>query len=162
MTLVADTIMKDPHVNSKADLSSSDALALVARMCMAWLFVPSGWGKLVGFAGVSGFIAAKSVPLPTLAAAVAVAVELGMGLLLLVGWKTRWAALAIALFVVVVTPIFHAYWDASAAQLCMQKLNFDKNVAIVGGLLAIAAIGGRRFSLDAVKASRPMPKHAMH
>ena len=129
-----------------------DALALLGRLLMAYLFVPSGWGKLVGFSGVTGYIASKGVPLPELCAAIAVAAELGLGLMLLVGFKARWAALFLGIFVAVITPIFHNYWAVPEAQAYMQKLNFDKNLAIVGGLFAFAALGVGRFSLDARRA----------
>jgi putative oxidoreductase len=129
--------------------SFQDTLALIGRIVMAYLFIPAGWGKLVGFAGVTGYIASKGVPLPEVAAAIAVAVELGLGLLLLVGWQARWAALGLAVFVAVITPIFHAFWAVPEAQQMMQKQAFDKNLAIAGGLLLLTAFGAGRFSLDA-------------
>jgi putative oxidoreductase len=96
-----------------------------------------------------GYIASKGVPLPEVCAAIAVVAELGLGLMLLFGWKARWAALGMAVFTVVITPIFHNYWAVPEAQMYMQKLNFTKNLAIVGGLLAFAALGAGRFSIDA-------------
>jgi putative oxidoreductase len=131
-----------------------DALALLGRLLIAYMFVPSGWGKLMGFSGVAGYIASKGVPLPEVCAAIAIAAELGLGLLVLVGWNARWAALGMAIFVAVITPIFHNYWAVPEAQAYMQKLNFEKNLAIVGGLLAFAAFGAGRFSLDALRAGR--------
>lgn len=133
--------------------SLQDILALIGRVVIAYLFVPAGWGKLAGFAGVSGYIASKGVPLPEVAAAIAIAVELGLGLLLLIGWKARWAALGLAVFVVVITPIFHAYWAVPEAQQMMQKQSFDKNLAIAGGLLLLTAFGAGRFSLEARRGS---------
>lgn len=129
--------------------SLQDALALIGRLVIAYLFIPAGWGKIAGFAGVAGYIASKGLPLPEVAAAIAIAVELGLGLMLLIGWKARWAALGLALFVAVITPIFHAYWAMPEAQQMMQKQAFDKNFAIVGGLLLLTAFGPGRFSLDA-------------
>ena len=134
--------------------AATDALALLGRLLMAYLFVPSGFGKLMGFAGTVGYIASKGVPLPEVCAAIAVIAELGLGLALLFGWKARWAALGMAIFVAVITPIFHNYWAAPDAQMMMQKLNFVKNIAIVGGLLSFAAFGAGRFSLDALGAQR--------
>jgi putative oxidoreductase len=125
-----------------------DGLALLGRLLVAYMFVPSGWGKLVGFAGTAGYIASKGVPLPEVCAAIAVAAELGLGLALLFGFKARWAALGLAIFVAVITPIFHNYWAMPEAQVYMQKLNFQKNLVIVGGLLAFAAFGAGRFSID--------------
>jgi len=125
-----------------------DAFALIGRILIAYMFVPSGYGKLMGFAGTAGYIASKGVPLPEVCAAIAVFAELGLGLVLLFGWKTRWVALGLAIFVAVITPIFHNYWAAPEAQLMMQKLNFTKNLAILGGMLAFAAFGAGRLSID--------------
>ena len=125
-----------------------NTLVLIGRALLALLFIPAGWGKLMGFAGTVGYIASKGVPLPEVCAALAIFAELGLGLALLVGFKARWAALGLAVFTLVITPIFHNYWAAPEAQLMMQQLNFYKNLAIAGGLLAIAAFGAGRFSLD--------------
>jgi len=136
-------------MNSSSTTDSfGDAMALIGRILVAYLFVPSGFGKLMGFAGTAGYIAAKGVPLPEVCAAIAVAAELGLGLLLLGGFKTRWVALGLAIFVAVISPIFHNYWDAPQAQVMMQTLNFNKNLAIMGGLLAFAAFGAGRLSID--------------
>ncbi len=128
--------------------STQDTLALIGRALIAWLFIPAGWGKIAGFAGTAGYIASKGVPLPEVAAALAVAAELGLGLLLLVGWQARWAALGLAVFVAVITPIFHGYWAVPEAQMMMQKQAFYKNLAVVGGLLVLTAFGPGGLSLD--------------
>ena len=127
---------------------SRDTFILVGRALLALLFIPAGWAKVIGFAGVSGYIASKGVPLPELAAAIAIAAELGLGILLLVGWKARWAALGLAVFTAVITPIFHNFWAVPEAQQAMQQQSFFKNLAVVGGLLAFAAFGAGGFSLD--------------
>jgi putative oxidoreductase len=125
-----------------------DVAALLGRLLLAYVFVPSGFSKLVGFAGTVGYIASKGVPFPEICAAIAVFAELGLGLALLVGFKTRWPALALAIFVAVITPIFHGYWAVPEAQVMMQKLNFNKNLGLIGGLLAFAAFGAGRLSID--------------
>ena len=129
--------------------SLQNPLSLIGRVLLALLFVPAGFSKIAGFAGTAGYIASKGVPLPEVAAAAAIAIELGLGLLLLVGFMTRWAALGISLFTVVITFIFHNYWGVPAEQAMMQQLMFFKNIAVVGGLLTVAAWGGGAWSLDA-------------
>ena len=128
--------------------SLQNPLTLIGRMLLALLFVPAGFGKIGGFAGTVGYIASKGVPLPELAAAAAIGVELGLGLLLLVGWQTRWAALGIAIFTVVITFIFHNFWALPAEQVMQQQQAFFKNIAVVGGLLTVAAWGAGAWSLD--------------
>lgn len=129
--------------------STQGLYALVGRALIALLFIPAGFSKIAGFAGVAGYIASKGVPLPEVCAAIAIAAELGLGLLLLVGWQARWAALGLAVFTAVITPIFHNFWAVDAAQKMMQQQAFFKNFAVVGGLLVIAAFGAGSLSLDA-------------
>lgn len=125
-----------------------DSMALLGRILIALLFVPAGWGKIAGFAGTVGYIASKGVPLPEVCAAIAIAAELGLALLLLVGWQARWAALGLAVFTIVITFIFHNFWAVPEAQVMAQRMNFFKNMAIAGGVLAFAALGPGRFSVD--------------
>lgn len=124
-------------------------LSLIGRVLLALLFIPAGFSKIGGFAGTVGYIASKGVPLPEVAAAIAIAVELGLGLLLLIGLQTRWAALGIALFTVVITFIFHNFWAMPAEMVMQQQQAFFKNIAVVGGLLTIAAWGAGPLSVDA-------------
>ena len=139
--------------NTTALTPFQNTLSLVGRALIALLFIPAGFGKIAGFAGVTGYIASKGVPLPAVAAAIAIVVELGLGLLLLVGWQTRWAALGIAVFTAVITFIFHNYWAMPAEQVMMQQQAFFKNIAVVGGLLAIAAFGPGAWSVDAKRSA---------
>jgi putative oxidoreductase len=127
-------------------------LALLGRALIALLFIPGGLTKITGFAGTVGYIASKGVPLPEVCATIAIVVELGLGLALLLGWQTRWAALIIAGFTVVITFIFHAFWAVPAEQAMMQQLMFFKNIAVVGGLLGFAAFGAGGWSVDARRA----------
>ncbi|MDD3936766.1 DoxX family protein [Rhodoferax sp.] len=127
-------------------------LNLAARLLMVALFLPAGIGKLTGFAGTVGYIASVGLPLPTLAAAVAALVEIVGSLALLAGFGTRIAALVLAAFTLVASFFFHAYWGVPADQAFMQQLLFFKNMAVVGGLLAIAANGAGAWSLDSRRA----------
>lgn len=128
--------------------SLQNPLSLVGRALIALLFIPAGFSKIAGFAGTAGYIASKGVPFPEVAAAAAIAIELGLGLLLLIGWQARWAALGIAIFTVVITFIFHNFWALEGAQKMMQQQAFFKNIAVVGGLLLVAAFGPGSLSVD--------------
>ncbi|HEX5739309.1 MAG TPA: DoxX family protein [Hydrogenophaga sp.] len=124
-------------------------LALVSRLLMAALFLPAGLGKIGGFEGTAGYIASVGLPMPALGAAVAIAVEVLGAVALILGLGTRWAALALAVFTLVASFFFHNFWAMPAEQQMMQQLMFMKNIAVVGGLLALVAFGAGAFSLDA-------------
>jgi putative oxidoreductase len=128
--------------------AAQDTLALIGRVLIALLFVPAGFGKLTGFAGVVGYIGSVGLPLPALGAVIAIAVELGLGLLLLVGYKTRIVSIILAVFTVATAVIFHNFWAMPADKAYVNQLMFFKNIAIAGGLLAIAALGAGRISID--------------
>ena len=122
----------------------SDTAALVARLFMASLFVLYGYFKLVGYAGTVGYMA--KFGLPSFFAALAVIIELGGGLLILFGYQTRLVALGCAIYVLVAALIAHRnFVDGN------QLSHFMKNMAIIGGFLALIASGGGRYSLDGRK-----------
>ena len=124
-------------------------LSLAARLLLAALFIPAGLSKIGGFAGTAGYIGSVGLPFPELGAVIAIVVEVGAGIALLLGFGTRWAALALALFTLVASFFFHAYWALPAEQQMMQQLMFMKNIAVTGGLLALAAFGAGSWSVDA-------------
>jgi putative oxidoreductase len=128
--------------------AAHDTLALIGRVLIALLFVPAGFGKLTGFAGVVGYIGSVGLPMPQLGAVVAILVELGVGLMFLVGYKTRIAAIVLAVFTVAASIFFHNYWGMPADKAFVNQLMFFKNIAVAGGLLAYAAFGAGRFSID--------------
>lgn len=124
-------------------------LALVGRLLIALLFLPAGIAKIGGFAGTVGYIGSKGLPMPELGAVIAIVVEVGGGLALAAGFGTRFVALALALFTLAASFFFHNYWGVPAEQAMVQQLMFFKNIAVVGGLLVLAAHGAGAWSLDA-------------
>ena len=128
--------------------ANKDWAALVGRILLALVFIPAGFSKVGGFAGTAGYIASKGLPLPEVGAAIAIAVEIIAGIALLLGWKARWAALALAVFTLAATVFFHAFWSVPPEQHMTQYLMFMKNIGIVGGLLMVYAFGPGRLSVD--------------
>lgn len=128
---------------------SQDALLLVARVALAAIFVQSGLSKLTDLDGFVAGMDAQGVPAAALLAPLGAVVEFFGGVALVVGAYARPAALAVAGFTVVATLIAHRFWAYPAEQQAMQSTQFMKNLAITGGLLALAVAGAGRFSVDA-------------
>ena len=124
-------------------------LALVGRLLLASLFLPAGIGKLTSFAGTVGYISSVGLPMPQVGAAVALVVEIVGGIALIAGYGTRFAAIVLAVFTLVASFFFHNYWAVPADQQMIQQLLFSKNIAVVGGLLTLAAWGAGAWSMDA-------------
>lgn len=128
--------------------ATTNASALVGRILLVLVFLDSAFGKFTGFAGTVGYIGSKGLPMPEVLAGAALVVELVAALLVVIGWKTRWAAAALIVFTLIATFTFHNYWAMPAAQQMVQKLMFLKNIAITGGLLLLFAFGPGRWSID--------------
>jgi putative oxidoreductase len=120
---------------------------LIGRILIGLIFVLSGFGKLTGFAGTVGYIASKGLPIPEVLAAIAIAVELGGGLMIILGWKAKCAALALLVFLIVITPIFHAFWAVAPEHAQLQQIMFLKNLSIMGAMLYIMTYGSGPGSL---------------
>ena len=134
----------------------TDWAALGSRLLLAVLFLWSGYTKLAYLGPNIGYMKAYGMPAAELLIWPALALELVAGVMLLVGWKTRWAALALIVFTLPATFIFHAYWGVPADQALNQQIHFVKNLAIVGGLLAVIANGAGRFAVERVERVLPL------
>ena len=125
-----------------------NAMALSGRVLLALVFLLSGIGKLRGFDGTVGYISSVGLPLPGVLAALALALEIVAGVALILGYRTRWAALALAVFTLVAAFLFHNFWSMPEEAKVMQQIMFLKNLAIAGGLLMVAAYGPGTWSVD--------------
>lgn len=123
---------------------SNDFVLLVARIMLALMFIISGVPILLAPGGFAGYMGAVGLPAPLLVTWVVIAVKLLGGLSVLLGFKTRYGAYALAAFSVGSALLGHMNWAD------MNEFNnFFKNIAIAGGFLALAAAGPGALSLDA-------------
>ena len=121
---------------------------LAGRMGLSLIFLLSAAGKLANWSGTAQFMASKNMPLAPMFLAGAIAFELLGGLSVLLGYKARLGALALIVFLIPATLIFHNFWAYQGMEQQMQMINFLKNVAIMGGLTLLIAFGSGRLSLD--------------
>jgi len=114
---------------------------LLGRVLLAHIFLLAGINKISGYAGTQGYMEAMGVPgmlLPLV-----ILLEIGGALALIIGWQTKWAAYALAVFTVVAALIFHNDFSNQ-----LQTIMFMKNLSMTGGLLILAVHGAGAFSLD--------------
>lgn len=118
------------------------AVELAGRILLGLLFLESGVHKALEFKGAVGYMVGYGVPFPELLLVLSILLELTCSILMIIGWNYQIAAAALALFVAVLTPIFHAFWSYAEPGPRVDQLNhFMKNLAILGGLLLVAASG---------------------
>jgi putative oxidoreductase len=137
----------------------TDLLLLLARLLIAALFIPAGFETLGDIDGSTAYFAGLGMPLPSIAAWAVGFFELAAGAVVLAGLQTRLVALALAAFALAAGFIGHYGQGADdPAMAFLHRQMLMKDIAIAGGLLALAVIGAGRYSLDALwqgKDSRP-------
>jgi putative oxidoreductase len=128
--------------------TNQNAMALIGRVLLALMFLLTGIGKIGGFTGTVAYISSVNLPLPSVLAAGSLVLEIVAGVALIVGYKTRWAALALALFTIAAAVLFHNFWAMPPDKQMMQQVIFMKNMAVTGGLLMLALAGPGAWSVD--------------
>ena len=116
----------------------------VGRALAGLLFLVSGINKILGFSYVAGWMSSSGLPAAGVLLTLTILLEVGAGLALITGFQARFAAAALALFLVPVTLVFHGFWHADAAEVQNQLNHFMKNVAILGGMLVVFGIEQQR------------------
>ncbi len=127
--------------------SFSDSVILLSRLLLSLPFLYSGIDKCVRWSAAQREVAASGLPATTLLHLVTVAVQLGGGLSLLVGIEARLGALLLVVFLLPVTFMYHPFWRRTGADLVAEADHFLLNIAIIGGLLSIFALGTGRLSV---------------
>jgi putative oxidoreductase len=123
-------------------------LPLVGRVLIGVLFLTFGVMKAINIAGTTGYLTKLGFPAPEVMAYLATVVEVGGGILLIIGWKTRWAAWLLVLFVLIAIGMAHRFWELEPPRRMAEMTNFLKNLAIIGGLLFVVAFGPGKASID--------------
>lgn len=121
----------------------SAPILLIGRLLIAALFLVAGIGKLTAMAGTTAYFNKLGLPAPQVMVWLTIMVEIGGALLLILGWQTRRVAWVLAAFTVVATFLGHPIWNDPS-----QLNHFLKNLAVIGGLLFVAAIGPGSLSVD--------------
>ena len=123
---------------------NTDTLKLIARILLSIIFIMAGASKFGNIGGTAGYIASVGLPASTALAWLAAIFELVAGVMILVGFKTRLTAYALAAFCIFTAVVFHNNFGE-----LVQLIMFQKNIAIAGGFLLLAAVGAGSKSIDA-------------
>ena len=123
-----------------------DALALLARVFLAGIFVQGALGKILGWSGQADYMARHGLRFVPFLLGAALVVEAVGTLCLVLGVRARLAAFVMCLYLLAVSVLLHDFW-AGGASAGMNQTHFFKNLAICGGLLMVAAFGPGRWAL---------------
>jgi putative oxidoreductase len=115
----------------------------IARILLCFVFIVAGIGKITNFALSQQYMTEHHVPAPAVLLVIALLIEIFCGLSVLLGFKARWGSIILAVYLVIVTLIFHTKFSDP-----MMFIMFQKNLAIIGGLLLIFHFGPGPISFD--------------
>ena len=116
-------------------------LELIGRIFISLIFLIAGVGKIFNYEGTIGYM--ESFGIPDYLLIPAIIIEILFPLLVIIGYKTKLAAIILALFTISLAIIFHTDFSNQ-----MQLMSFLKNFAIAGGFLIIFARGAGKYSID--------------
>jgi putative oxidoreductase len=127
---------------------------LAGRILLSTIFILSGLTKLTDWHGTADYMASHGLPLIPLLLPIAALVEILGGIAVLLGVRTRAAALLLFLYLVPTTLVFHNFWILNGAEHINQMHHFLKNLAIMGGLALLVGLGPGFPSVDAFAPQR--------
>ena len=123
------------------------AIVPIGRALFSLIFIASVFGHFSS-AEIDA-ASAHGVPLATIAVPAAGLLALAGGLSVLLGYRARFGAFLLLLFLVPVTLVMHRFWGISDPQMAMmQKVNFMKNLSLIGTTLLVMYYGPGPISLD--------------
>ena len=124
-----------------------DQVLLAARLLVTPLFIYSGIGKILAFGVTAARLPGGEGGFGSFLAAGSIVLELGASLALILGIYARCAALALIVFTILATLMFHNFWAAPAAQVTAQTVQFLKNLGLIGLFAMIWAFGPGSYAL---------------
>jgi putative oxidoreductase len=122
--------------------------SVAGRVLLSLIFLVSGVGKAFDWSGTASYMEAHGMRAVPFFLSAAIVLEIGGGLSLLLGCRARWGALALAVFLVPATIIFHNPLLVEGAERQAQVVQLLKNLAIFGGLLFVFGRGAGPYSID--------------
>jgi putative oxidoreductase len=134
--------------------ASGSVVPLIGRVLIGQIFILAGINKIMNFSMMTGYVAVAHLPLPKVSLAIAAAIEILGGLAILTGFHTRVASWIVFLFLIPTTLLFHNFWAMQGADRLDNLGHFQKNLAIMGGLLILATFGAGAYSLDSARAPK--------
>jgi putative oxidoreductase len=138
-----------------------NAAYMLGRILLSLIFVVAGVQKLMDIRATTDMLAATKIPIPEqivpylggipqyeVLAYLVAAIEIICGLMVLIGLKARWGALVLIVFTAGAIILVHHFWDMSGEAFTANLTDALKNLAIIGGLLLVVAVGSAPSSAD--------------
>jgi putative oxidoreductase len=125
-------------------------IPLIGRIFFSLIFLLTAFNHFSG--KTIAYAASKNVPLASVLVPLSGVLATLGALSIVLGYKARWGAWMIVLFLVPVTLMMHNFWTVQEPMMRqMQMAMFMKNISMLGGALLITWFGSGPLSMDAQK-----------
>ncbi len=125
---------------------------LIGRLVLAWFFIGEAFAYAAQWDGTIQLMALKGIPAAPLLLALALIVMLLGGFALVLGFQTRYGAMLLFGFTIVVSVAMHNYWTIQTPiDRAADYDIFARNMAIAGGLLLLVGMGPGPVAIDSIK-----------
>jgi putative oxidoreductase len=125
-----------------------DFALLVSRILLVAIFPISGYYKIIQWPGIANLVDKAGWPFANYLAMLGTAAEFVLPLLIVLGLFTRCAAFGLIVYVLVATYLGHPIWRIPPEAFFGQLMSFMKNIAMIGGLLMLMAVGPGRLAIQ--------------
>lgn len=127
----------------------SSFFMLIARLLIAALFLSAAYGKVTHYDATAAYMASKGLPMIPLLLGLSIVIEVVGGLSLVFGYKIRALAIILILYLIPLTFVMHEFWmNSDPMQRQNEMYHFQKNLAIIGGLLYVVSCGAGYLGFD--------------
>jgi putative oxidoreductase len=124
-------------------------LALIGRLLIVAIFALSAANDITHFDEIVTQMKLHRVPYPEWMLPGAIVFLIVGSISVFVGFKARFGALLLLIFLGLATYFFHNFWDMTGQEREMQMIEFMKNLALMGTMVFVIAVGAGPFSFDA-------------
>lgn len=123
------------------------SISLIGRICLGVLFLWAGLAKLAGIDGTMAYMASKNMPFIHFFLPAAISMQILGAFSLISGYKARWGAWLLIIFIIPAAIIFHDFWNLEGSAKLTEKMMFMKDLGVLGGLLFIAAFDSGKYTI---------------
>lgn len=124
-----------------------DIFSLLGRVCISVMFLWACYEKIKHWGATAAYMKSKGVPQLNIVLPGSVAIKIIGGLMILLGWHSHLGALLLLVVTIASAVFLHPFWKAHSSDRVLEKALFMKELAIIGGLFLILALGSGHFGL---------------
>lgn len=136
-------------------------VAVGGRVLIALIFLMSAIGsKIPKFTNVAEYMASEGVPIPRIMLSGAIVFLIIGSFSIIVGYKVRFGAGMLLVFLLLATYFFHDFWGVEGEEKEAQMIQFMKNLSLMGTMLFLIANGAGPISMDASTNAKPLEQQS--